>query len=301
MKYNVVVLGGGDSPEREVSLRSARSVANAAHKAGFQVNEIDPQNGLDHLDQIAKEVVVLPMLHGAGGEDGAIQLELENRGLKYLGADSEVSKLCFDKDLTRQLFAENGIPIAKGITVTRAAYETDPLSKKPHILKVARGGSSIGTLIVRDPNNVDPNKIDEIFRLDDLAILEELVQGVEITVPILGSAALPVIEIQPPTNGEFDYENKYNGLTQELCPPVHVSEETQAVAQRLAEQVHRITGCRHLSRVDIIIRPDESMVVLEINTLPGMTNQSLFPKSAAVAGMDFPALVTKFVELVKGA
>ena len=298
MSQRVVVLGGGNSPERDVSLRSATGIARAAEAAGFDVRQYDPADGLSFLDELAKDVVVLPILHGAGGEDGSIQAELEKRSLKFLGADSQASRLCFDKSLTRKCLQEHGLPVAEGATVSREDYAAHLLTSKPHILKVARGGSSIGTLFVRDPGKVNQADIDEIFKLDSHAILEELVEGVEITVPILDKTALPVIEICPPADGEFDYENKYNGQTAELCPPENVTEQTQEAAQRLAEEVHRVTGCRHLSRVDIIVRPSGELVVLEINTIPGMTDQSLYPKSALVAGLDFPALVTKFVELV---
>lgn len=298
MKQIVVVLGGGDSLERQVSLRSSAAVAQAAQEAGYDVTVHDPKDGLDFLDKLTEGIVVLPILHGAGGEDGVLQAELEKRGLRYLGANSAASRLCFDKSLTRQQLAKNSLPVPAGATITKAEYYKHSITKNPHILKVARGGSSIGTLFVRNPKVVDAAKIDKIFNLDDLAILEELVEGVEITVPILGGSALPVIEICPPEDGEFDYENKYNGQTKELCPPVNVGPELQLKAQNIAEQVHKVTGCRHLSRVDIIIRPDASMVVLEINTLPGMTRQSLYPKSAKAAGISMTELVTKFVDMV---
>lgn len=297
MKQVVIVLGGGNSPEREVSLRSSAAVAQAAREAGYDVQVYDPKDGLGFLDKLPKDAIVLPILHGVGGEDGVLQAKLEKCGLKYLGANSEASKLCFDKHLTRQQLAENNLPIPKGAAIKRAEYDKHPIAQKPHILKVARGGSSIGTLFVRDPEITDTRKADEIFSLDNLAIIEELVNGTEITVPILGDAALPVIEIRPPEYGEFDYKNKYNGQTQEFCPPVSIGPSLQLKAQDLARQVHRVTGCRHLSRVDIMIRPDDSMVVLEINTLPGMTSQSLYPKSAKVAGITMTELVTKFVNM----
>lgn len=299
MSQEVIVLGGGDSPERAVSLRSADSIASAARAAGYAVAQFDPAEGLGFMDTLSPECVVLPMLHGAGGEDGVIQAELEQRGLNYLGADSVASGLCFDKGLTRQRLLEHDVPMPKGSSVDREEYDKHPLVTVPHILKVARGGSSIGTLFVRHPMQVNQAQVDEIFRLDSQAIIEELVDGLEITVPILDNSALPVIEIQPPTAAEFDYENKYNGQTTELCPPENVGPNVQAAAQRLAEKVHRITGCRHLSRVDIIVRPDESLVVLEINTLPGMTAQSLYPKSALEAGINLPDLVKKFVAMAQ--
>lgn len=296
---NILVLGGGDSPEREVSLRSAKSIASAARAAGFNVQEADPKNGLSCLDNLAPQTIVLPILHGEGGEDGELQAELEKRNLPFLGSGSESSKNCFDKWQTRLILQKSNIPVPKGVRMTKESYSTEPLAKKPHVLKILHGGSSIGTLIIRDPANVTSAQLEEIFRLENDTVLESLVEGLEITVPILDQTALPAIEVRPPEGGEFDYENKYNGKSAELCPPLSISPEQHGKAQKLAENVHRVMGCRHLSRVDTIMRPDGSFVVLEINTIPGLTGQSLYPKSAAVSGLSMPELVKKFVELVK--
>ncbi|MEK7561935.1 MAG: D-alanine--D-alanine ligase [Patescibacteria group bacterium] len=295
---NVLVLGGGNSPEREVSLRSARAVANAARRAGFDVSEYDPANGFSYFDKSPKDIVVLPILHGINGEDGVVQAALEERGLPFLGADSSSSAACFDKWLTLQAFKEYGVPTAESQLVKREDFDKSKISKKPYVLKVVHGGSSIGVLIARDPSKITQEQIDEIFNLESRAVLEELVEGTEITVPILDGAALPVIEIVPPVGGEFDYDNKYNGKTAEICPPKSVSEPVQKEAQRLAEKAHQIRNCRHLSRTDLMVRPDGSLVVFDINTIPGLTNQSLFPKSAAVAGITMPQLAKRFVKMI---
>ncbi len=295
---NVVVLGGGDSPEREVSLRSAQAVSAALRQAGHQVLELDPKDE-DFISHIPKGSIVFPILHGKNGEDGVVQAMLEAADLPYLGSGVEVSKTCFDKAKTRQAFADAFLPIARGDSVTEISYVTHPLALGPHVLKVNQGGSSIGTLLVHDPHAISAQQVKEIFILDKEAVIEELVEGVEITVPILDGKALPVIEIQPPQNEEFDYLNKYNGKSKELCPPVSIDSITQKQAQAYAEQAHQMLGCRHLSRVDIIVRPDNSMVLLEINTLPGMTDQSLYPTSAKAGGYSFPQLMDEFVQLVK--
>ncbi len=299
MSQKVLVLGGGNSPEREVSLRSAKSVAEAARQADYDVTEADPADGLDILDQFNKDTVVLPILHGAGGEDGVLQAELESRKLPFLGASSESSKNCFDKWLTRELLVANEIPMAQAVRTNKLDYSGQELAKKPHVLKVLHGGSSIGTLVVRDPTKITNEQLDELFGLENDAVLEELIEGVEITVPILDECALMPLEIQPPDSGEFDYENKYNGATKELCPPPSLKNDQIVLAQKLAERVHSVTRCRHLSRVDIMMDKNGDMYVLEINTIPGLTDQSLYPKSAAQAGYSMPQLVTKFVEMVK--
>ena len=293
----VVVLGGAASPERQVSLRSAKAVADAARAAGYDVVELDPINGLDTLDNFDSKDVILPILHGVYGEDGTIQGELEKRNLKHLGADSRASTACFDKWRTRQKLLNAGIKMPKAVLVNYADYLKHPLVQEPHVLKVRHGGSSIGTIIAHQAGPVTEDQLLEVFGLDYEAIIEELIIGVEITVPILNGKALPVIEIIPPKGQEFDYENKYNGLTAELVPPKSISQIVQVEVQAIAEKVHKVLGARHLSRVDIMLDKHYRAHVLEINTIPGMTDQSLYPKSAAVAGYSMPQLVKKFVEL----
>lgn len=295
----IIVLGGGVSAEREVSIRSSAAVKEALIQAGYEVIYLDPQNGFDVLNDLPADSLVFPILHGEGGEDGVIQTELEKRSLPYLGTMSAESVVCFDKGQTREKLEQAGIPMAKGAIVDKNTYATHELAKKPHVLKVLRGGSSIGTYIARDPAHINQDDVDQVFLLSAEAVIEELVEGSEITVPIFDNYALPVIEIVPPKDQEFDYKNKYNGLTQEICPPQSVDSKTQEMAQRLAEQVHQVLGARHFSRVDIMVQDNGYLKVLELNTIPGMGTQSLYPKSAAEAGMTMPDLVQKFVKLVE--
>ena len=294
----ILVLEGGNSPERQVSLRSAKTVADAARLGGFEVYSVDPKDGNGIFDNL-RDTIVFPILHGAGGEDGLIQKELEKRGLPYLGSVSLSSENCFDKWKTHEILDAEGIAMAKAERVNKDNYTNSGLAKKPHVLKVIHGGSSIGTVIIRNPSQIDQSAIDGLFKLENDAVIEELIEGIEITVPILDQTALPAIEVRPPKGEEFDYENKYNGQSQELCPPVSISAQQHQNAQRLAERVHKSMGCRHLSRVDTIMKPDGTYVVLEINTIPGLTAQSLYPQAARVAGIDMTGLVKKFVELVK--
>jgi D-alanine-D-alanine ligase len=191
------------------------------------------------------------------------------------------------------------LPVAPAVLVDREEYKKAPLAAKPHVLKVNHGGSSIGTLIVRNVQTVSPADIDTLFNLENQAVLEQLIEGTEITVPVLDKSALPVIEIRPPANSEFNYENKYNGQSAEICPPESVSQAVQKRAQEIAQKVHSVMGARHISRVDIMIDKAGNLYVLEINTMPGMTDQSLYPKSANVSGLTMPNLVKKFVQLVK--
>lgn len=295
----LIILGGSDSPEREVSLRSAAAVVEAAKEAGYNVETIDPKYEFEKLDSVSKSSIVLPVLHGVNGEDGVIQRELEKRRLAYLGSDAKSSAACFDKWETRQILEAEGLPMPKAVLVTEETYSNEPMAKNPHVLKILHGGSSIGTVKVTEPEKIANLAKENIFNMEEQAVVEELVVGDEITVPILDKNALPVIEIIPPKNEEFDYENKYNGRTQELCPPKNVSEEIQAQARLLAEKVHKTMNCRHLSRVDIMVDENNNLYILEINTIPGLTDQSLYPRSAAVAGLPMPRLIQKFVEMVQ--
>ena len=295
----IVVLGGGASPERAVSLRSAAAVAAGLQQAGYSVIRVDPADydipGLQTALESAE--VVFPVLHGTGGEDGSIQLLLESWGKISISADSRASRLCFDKVQYKKSIAEMEILTPAGELVTTNSFWESEIIKQPFVLKPYDGGSSVDTIIVRDPENINKEQIESVLRTYDAMLLEELIEGVEITVGILLDNALPVIEIIPPADGEFDFDNKYNGRTQELCPPRHVSQELQNQARTLALQIHRELGIHDISRTDMMIRrTDMKIFVLETNTIPGMTDQSLLPKAAAGAGISMPQLVDQLVQ-----
>jgi D-alanine-D-alanine ligase len=292
-KINVIC--GGNSAEREVSLRSGTSVAKALETAGHEVVVLDAAKA--SLNEMTACDAVFPALHGVGGEDGTLQTLLEEEGAKYVGADPSASKLCFDKWQYREKVVEGGLPMAKGALVQVDNYLQNPLASVPYVLKCTTGGSSIDTYIVRDIASAPTEQIEETFKRYPTMLMEELIVGTELTVAVLGDRSLPVIEIIPPQDAEFDYENKYNGATRELVPPEHVSEELQQKAQALALQAHQLTGCRDLSRTDIMLDENGSLYLLETNTLPGMTDQSLFPKAARAAGIEFPALCDQLVQM----
>lgn len=288
----ILVLAGGTSAEREVSLRSGAAVADALRSKGYGVVMADPAEGIAVSSAID---VVFPALHGIGGEDGSIQAVLEASDLRCVGSDSAASALCFDKWAYRAFASEQGLPLPAGAIVTLDTIWSSPLTKQPFVLKPVDGGSSIDTHIIRTIASFDKAAVEDSFTRHHRMLLEELIEGIEITVGVLGDKALPAVEIIPPTDGEFDYENKYNGKTQEICPPTHVSPENHAKAQELALKAHRLTGCRDLSRTDMIVTADDRIVVLETNTLPGMTDQSLLPKAAKAGGYDFPELCDMLV------
>lgn len=294
---NVLVIGGGISAEREISLQSSKAVLSAAGEAGHQAQYYD-WDGSERwlLEHVSEFDVVLPILHGAGGEDGKVQDVLERTHIPFLGSGSTASALCFDKEKSLEVLAAHGIRIPKGKVVTYADYKSCELFHRPHILKPSDGGSSVDTFIYRDIRQRDLAAVEAAFAKHKTLLLEEFIAGSEITVPILAGRELPIIEIIPPPNGVFDYENKYNGRTQELIPAVHVNADIQKRAQICGVKIHQLFGCRHLSRVDMIVRGND-LYVLEINTMPGMTAQSLFPKAAAAAGLSFPRLVDYFITI----
>lgn len=290
------VICGGKSDEREVSLRSGTAVADALRAAGY--DDVAVFDTSDADDTIRQCDVVFPVLHGVGGEDGELQQRLQAQGVPFVGTDAAGSRLCLDKAAYRTRMISLGFRMAAGATVTRDEYYTHPLARKPHVLKPVNGGSSIDTYILREEANTDTSAaIAASFTRHQKMILEELIVGTELTVGILGDQALPVIEVIPPQNEEFDYTNKYNGKTQELCPPQHVPEDIQQAVQALALQIHRAAGCRDFSRTDFIVTADGVPFLLETNTIPGMTATSLFPKMAQAAGISMPQLVDKLVQL----
>lgn len=296
--HTVLVLSGGSSPERNVSLRSGEAVKAALIEAGHRVYNLDPATELDVLADMAHKVdIVFPVLHGEGGEDGTIQQKLEDLQVRFVGSGSTASRLCFDKHLYKQRLAEHGFPVPSGTIVDTASYAVHELTKAPYVLKPFDGGSSIDTFIVRSPDTADRNAITDAFRRHPKMLLEQLISGTEITVSVLDTTALPVIEIVPPDNQEFDYDNKYNGASQELCPPISISPAIQQHAQKLASDIHVMIGCAGLTRTDMIIDDDGNPWVLETNTIPGMTDQSLFPKAARQAGITMPELVSLLVEI----
>ncbi|HVX48493.1 MAG TPA: D-alanine--D-alanine ligase [Candidatus Saccharimonadales bacterium] len=295
---HVIVLAGGTSDEREVSLRSGEAVRKALEKAGHHAEIVDTADGLDTLlPQLKQADVIFPALHGQGGEDGVLQKFLEDNGIDYVGSDSQASALCFDKARYDELLRENNLSTPNTELVKYQEYLRSELRRKPFVLKPNDGGSSIDTFIVRDPAEADEITIKEAFGRHKILLLQSLIEGDEITIAILGDEPLPVIEIIPPEGAEFDYDNKYNGQTQELCPPMHVDINIQKKAQSLALQIHRLTGCRDMSRTDMIVTPSGELYVLETNTIPGLTDQSLLPKAAGEAGYDMPALCDKLVRL----
>lgn len=294
---HILLLAGGPSNEHDVSVRSGQAVAKAFNELGHTYKVIDPGeldfNLMNHLEGVD---LVFPALHGAGGEDGTLQKILEDVGVKFVGSGSSASEICFDKWQYKELLLTNELPASNGKLVT-PENQNDQWFSRPYVLKPIEGGSSLDTQIVRSPNDQTKAEAADLLEKYSKMLLEPIIEGTEITVGILGDQALPVIEIVPPEGREFDYENKYNGATQELCPPQNVGEDIQDQAKELALKIHQLCGCRHMSRTDMIIDSSGNLHVLETNTIPGMTDQSLLPKMANEAGMPMKDFVSKLIDL----
>ena len=286
----VAVLMGGPGAEREVSLRSGAAVARALAACGAVVTEVDvagPDFTLPEGTDLAYN-----MIHGTFGEDGQIQAILAGRGVPYTGEGEEGSRLAFDKILSKEKFDAAGVPTAKWHILRRG---DTPHFAPPYVVKAPRQGSSVGVHIVHDAGAL-AKALDDCFRFGDEVLVEEFVQGRELTIGVLGDEALPIVEIVP-HEGFYDYEHKYTKGASDYFVPADLSAETTAAVQQAALAATRALGLQVYSRTDILLTADGRLAVLEINTIPGMTETSLLPKAAAVVGLDFPALCEKIAAL----
>ncbi len=301
---HIVVLKGGKSTEKEVSLRSGAAVAEALCQAGFRVTQIDPAtDGLSAIEK-AKADCAFIALHGIGGEDGAIQGYLEWLGLPYTGPGIAASAICLDKILTKKILKLSSVPtpdfleIPLGRRVEEATEEILEKFSLPVVLKASRQGSSIGTVIAKTKEEVISG-LREISSLGDDILAERFLSGMELTVPIMGNSdpeVLPIIEIV--SEGQFyDYTSKYTPGQSHHILPARIPEAVKRAVEEAAKRAYLATGCRGFARVDLMLDGAGIPYVIEINTSPGMTSTSLFPDAAAFAGISFPRLVRRLVEL----
>jgi D-alanine-D-alanine ligase len=296
----VAVLQGGISPERDVSLASGEQVIAALREAGFNVVPITVGEDLAQLIAALTPSpdAVFNALHGRFGEDGAIQGVLDWLGIPYTHSGVRASALAMDKVAAKAAFAAAGLPVARHVLVEieRLANE-DPLPR-PFVVKPPNQGSSVGVVIIH-PGDNRAAEIAEGWKFGPLALVEEFVPGRELTVGVMGGEPLAVTEIRP-ADGFYDYEAKYTPGGSRHIIPASVHPAAYARAMELAAAAHRALGCRGASRADF--RYDDTtgepgrLVLLEVNTQPGLTPTSLLPEQAVHRGMSFPALCTWMVE-----
>ena len=290
---DICVMLGGPSGEREVSLQSGAAVADALRELGHRVTEIDPVDGEFRLPP--KTDVVFLALHGTYGEDGTVQAKLDALGVPYTGCSEAVSRLAFDKVAAKRACAEQGLATAKDCVVDDPAAGLPDGLELPLVLKPVCQGSSIGLEFVESAT-AWPSGLAKSLEGGGQVLVEERIEGREVTVGIVGSQPLPVVEITP-RRGAYDYANKYTaGATEYACPAPFDAEATHRI-QHAGELALVAVGGGNCARVDFIVRPDGEPVFLEVNTLPGMTETSLLPKAAAASGTGFAELCQWLVEL----
>ena len=292
----IAVLKGGPGSEREVSLASAAGVARALRELGADVTEIDVTGPEFDLPQ--DTFIVFNLIHGTFGEDGELQKILEQKKVPYTGEGIEGSRIAFDKIESKRKFQEHNVPTAEFEIITGGAKPTLPL---PYVIKAPRQGSSVGVYIIKTADQLEP-ALKDAAQYDDVLLVEKFVKGRELTVGILGDLALPIIEICP-KQGFYDFKNKYpflnaqgNSGAEHLCPAPLDEAETRLV-QQSALKAHQALGLEVYSRVDVLLSDDGQASVLEINTIPGMTQASLLPEAAGVAGIGYGALCERIIEL----
>lgn len=292
-KLKITVMLGGPGAEREVSLRSGAVVAEALRSRGHEVSELDPREPGWKLSP-GTDVVFLA-LHGTYGEDGTVQAELDKLGALYTGCDASASRIGFDKVLTKERCVAAGVPTARFAVVNSASTPWPMGWNPPVVLKPVCQGSSVGLQFVERVADWSAG-LTEALRHDDRVLVEEKISGREGTVGILGGEPLPIVEVRPKT-GIYDYQTKYSsGTTEYLCPAPFDAATTQRV-QAAALAAFAAIGGRDYSRVDVMVKANGEPVVLEVNTLPGMTETSLLPKAAAAAGIPYAELCERMAQL----
>ena len=289
---HVLVAYAGDSAEREVSILSGSAVHKAVQELGYRASLIDLSarllsNGdLSFLTGSNRPDVVYLALHGPRAEDGAVQGLLEMFHVAYTGSGIQASSIGMDKDATKRVLSADGIPVPDG-RVVRAGDDVTDLPC-PAVVKPNTQGSTVGLSFVESRTDMLP-ALKRAWHYDDEVLVEELVVGTEISVPVMGPRTLPPVEIVP-ASGRYDFSSKYStGATEEICP-ARITEEQTQIAQEYALRAHQSLGCRGVTRTDMIVTEDR-IVVLEINTLPGMTPTSLVPKAAETVGISFKEVV----------
>lgn len=296
------VLMGGPSSEREVSLKSGAAVCAALREEGCDVLALDiTSDDRAEVSRLLRESGIscaFIALHGRFGEDGQVQEILEELQIPYTGSGVAASRLAMDKLASRKIFEANGLGVPNYEVVHREYY--DPQSalalglRLPLVVKPVAAGSSIGLSVIDSRTELEA-AIMEALAYDRRALIEEYVAGREITVGILGDHSLPVIEIVTQSRC-FDFQAKYSAGRTDYLVPAQLSEQVSRRAQMQAHAAHKLLGCEGVSRVDMILDRSESLFILEVNTIPGLTGMSLLPKAALAAGVSFGELCTGLIK-----
>ena len=302
----VLVLMGGTSEEREVSLKSGKAVYEGLKDAGYEVEALDFTPETIHRIREYSPDVVFITLHGKNGEDGTVQGYLELLGIPYTGSGVLASAVCMNKVITKKLLSYEGLPTADFQVIKKRGFNRDLFNPDllmedfglPLVVKPATQGSSVGTSIVRESKNIVP-ALELALSLDEEILVEKFIAGTELTVTVLGKdnlKTLPVIEIVP-KNEYYDYESTYMPGMSDHIIPARISEEERERVEEISCKAYDAVGCRGYARIDLILDREGNPYILEINTLPGMTGTSLVPDAARAAGIKFPELLDLFVKM----
>lgn len=293
----ITVLMGGHSGEREVSLESGNAIADACIALGHDVKRVEIDGNLESIiPELQSADLVFNGLHGTGGEDGAIQGFLKSLNLPFTGSGVESSAICMDKRVSKSLAENKGINTPAWITLEKTEEIPEAISLTyPVVVKPSREGSSIGLSIVQDSSGLK-DAVVLARQHTGVVLIEEYIKGKEITVSVVGSEAYPIVEIIP-SHEFYDYQCKYTkGMSKYRCPAELPDDQTKAI-RKTALRIHATMGCRHYSRVDFRMDENGTAYFLEINTLPGMTETSLLPKSAKAHGLSFNDVMEKLISM----
>ncbi len=292
----IAVLMGGPSSERDVSLATGQGIAKALRSLGANVVEVDVRD--ENFQLPGDTDLAFIALHGTFGEDGQIQQLLEERGIAYTGEGVEESRLAFDKIRSKEKFEQHGVRTPPWETIDANQH---PRMRPPIVVKAPRQGSTVGVYIVKNAEGIAP-AIAGSAKYDRELLIEKFVSGRELTIGILGDQALPILEIIP-KGGFYDFTNKYpflnpqaGGGAEHVCP-AQIDEKKTAQIQELALRAFRALGLQVYGRIDVILSDSGEPFVLEVNTIPGMTEASLLPEAAAAAGISYVDLCARIIEL----
>lgn len=292
----IAVLMGGPGSERDVSLATGRGVSKALRSLGSEVVEVDVHD--EHFELPPGVNLAFNTIHGTFGEDGQLQEILEGRGVSYTGDGVEASRIAFDKILSKEKFREHNVATPEWEVIEAGQRPTIGV---PLVVKPPRQGSTVGVVIVKDAAELN-SALDEAAKYDRKLLIEKFVSGRELTIGILGDQALPILEIIP-KGGFYDFNNKYpflnpqaGGGAEHVCP-ANIDPNTTRQVQELALRAFRALGLVVYGRVDVLLTASGDPFVLEVNTIPGMTEASLLPEAAAAAGINYPDLCARIISL----
>ena len=305
---NVAVVCGGSSLEAEVSRVTGSCVANGLRETFSIVHQIELD---DEIVQKLKQLnidVVFPALHGSVGENGSFQVLLELVGIPYVGSSLLACGLAMDKAMAKELFFRAKLPLAKQVVLQKTEVDEQKLQRvikdlgADLVIKPASQGSALGVFFASSFEQLQ-KAVTKAFSYDTKLLIEERIDGREVTVGILEGVekeVLPVVEIVTPKGEWYDYEHRYTEGLSEHIIPARLTNEQLSKAKLVAQQAHQLLGCRDLSRADFVVPKEGEPILLEVNTLPGMTPTSLYPDAASAAGFSFPSLLAHLVKRALG-